>query len=84
MYINWKVTVEKKWRSQNFDLVPLKNLCPGQFLGSSLLQTSCCNLKIIGMGAKLCVAFLLFNFLQDLWRFKVKESLHFVEQKYKL
>ena len=30
-----KVTIEKIWRSQNFDFLGLKNLSPGQFLGSS-------------------------------------------------
>ena len=30
-----KVTIEKNWRSQNFDFLSLKNLSPGQFLGSS-------------------------------------------------
>ena len=30
-----KVTVEKKWPSQNFDLQSLKNSSPGQFLRSS-------------------------------------------------
>ena len=30
-----KVTIEKNWRSQNFDFVSLKNLSPGKFLGSS-------------------------------------------------
>ena len=34
MYIYLKVTVEKNWRSLNFDLVHLKNLSPGQFLGA--------------------------------------------------
>ena len=47
-------------------------------------QTSCCNLKIRVLGAKLCAAFLLFQFWKELWRFKVKESMHFVEQKHKL
>ena len=30
-----KVTIEKNWRSQNFDFLSLRNLSPGQFLGSS-------------------------------------------------
>ena len=30
-----KVTIEKNWRSQNFDFQSLKNSSPGQFLGSS-------------------------------------------------
>ena len=33
--INLKVTIEKNWRSQNFDFVSWKNLLPGQFLVSS-------------------------------------------------
>ena len=31
-----KVTIEKNWRSQNFDFLGLKNLSPGQFFGSSI------------------------------------------------
>ena len=38
-------------------------------------------LKIRGLGAKLCGTFLFFLFLDELWRFKVKESMLFVEQK---
>ena len=33
IYLN--VTIEKNWRSQNFDFLSLKNFSPGQFLGSS-------------------------------------------------
>ena len=33
IYLN--VTIEKNWRSQNFDFLSLKNLSPGQFWGSS-------------------------------------------------
>ena len=29
-----KVTIEKNWRSQNFDFLNLKKVPPGQFLGS--------------------------------------------------
>ena len=31
-------------------------------------------------GKKLCVSFVLFLFWKELWRFKVKESTHFVEK----
>ena len=62
-----KVTVEKIWLSQNFDLLSLKHLSPGQFLVSSNFtqisldfKTSCCSLKIKRLGAKLYVAFQLF------------------------
>ena len=30
-----KITIKKNWLSQNFDFLSLKNLSPGQFLGSS-------------------------------------------------
>ena len=42
-------------------------------------QTSCCNSKIRGLGAKLCEAFLLFLFWKELWCFK--EPMLFVEEK---
>ena len=83
-----KVTIEKNWRSQNFDFLSLKNLSPGQFLEisknwiSKLLnfKTSCYNLKIRRLGAKQWVGFLLLLFWKDVWCFKVKESMHFVEK----
>ena len=53
-----KVTIEKNWCSQNLDFLSLKNLSQGQILLN--FKTSCCNLKIRGLGAKLCVAFPLF------------------------
>ena len=33
--ICFKVTIEKKWRTQDFDILSLKSSSPGQFLGSS-------------------------------------------------
>ena len=72
---------EKNWLSQNFDFLSLTSLLPGEFLGefqltqiSSNFQTSCCNLKLGGLGVKLCVAFLLFWFWKELLRFRAKES----------
>ena len=47
--IDLYVTTEKYKRSQNFDFLSLRNF-----------KTFCCSLKIRGLGAKLCVAFLLF------------------------
>ena len=47
-------------------------------------QTSCWNLKINGLGAKLCVTFLLLLFRKELRRFKLKQPMLFVEQKFKL
>ena len=32
--VYFKVTIEKNWRSQNFDFLNLKNLSPGQFWGA--------------------------------------------------
>ena len=32
--ISLKVTIEKNWRSQNYNFLSLKRLSPGQFLGS--------------------------------------------------
>ena len=61
-----KVTNEKKWRTQNFNSLSLKSSSPAAFGDLKLTQislnspTSCCNLKIRGLGKKLCVAFLLF------------------------
>ena len=86
-----KATVEKKWRTKNFDFLIFKISSPGHFLGgfhftqiSLNFQTSCCNLKIRGLGEKLVVVFLLFLFCKELFRFKVKESMLFVKQTYKL
>ena len=46
----------------------------------SLDFKTCCNLKVRSLGAKVCVAFVLFSFWKELWRFKVKESMCFVEK----
>ena len=67
-----KVTLEKKRYSQNFNFPILKNLSPGQFLGSS-------NSKLRGLRAKLCVVFLSLWIWKELWQFK--ELMHFVGQK---
>ena len=42
-----KVTIEKNWRSQNFDFLSLKNLSPGHFLESSNSQRYDLILKIV-------------------------------------
>ena len=59
-----KVSIEKKWPTQNFVIVSLKISSPGQFLGSSTPRRYhwifCCSLKIGGLEAKLYVSFLLF------------------------
>ena len=62
IYLNWeKLTFSK------LQISKLKKFVPRSVFGELLLKqipmnfkTSCYNLKIRGMGAKLCVAFLLF------------------------
>ena len=48
-----KITIEKKWRTHDFHFLSLKSSSP---------QTSCSNLKIRGLAAKLWVDFLFFHF----------------------
>ena len=62
-----RVTLKKNWRSQNFDFLSLKKFITRSVFGDFQLiqislnfKTLCCNLKIRGLGAKLCGAFLLF------------------------
>ena len=85
-----KVTVQKKWCTQNSDFLSSKSSFPGQFLGSSnscryhwLLKRLVENLKIRGLAAKLCLAFLLFLFWKEFWSFNVKESMLFVNKNIK-
>ena len=60
-----------------------KNSVRGQFLGSSNSHIYwILKLKNKSSGIKMCVAFLLFKFWKELWRFKVKESMLFVEQNH--
>ena len=79
-----KVAIEEKRHTKSF-----KVCLPVSFWGApthvvSLNFQTCCNLKIRGLGAKLCVTFLLFLFWKEWWRFKVKESVLSFEQKYKV
>ena len=62
-----KVTIEKKWRTQNFYFLSLKSLSSRSVFGELQLkqislnfQTFCYNLKIKDLGEKLCVIFLSF------------------------
>ena len=64
-----KVTIDKKWCTQNFDFKSFKKFVSRSVLGELQLmqislnfQTFCCSLKIRDFGAKLCVPFLLFLF----------------------
>ena len=83
------VTFEKKWRTHNFHFKSLKSSLPDQFLGNSNSRRYHWIFKLLvptqksGLEAKLCVAFLLFLFWKELWRFKVKDSIFFVEEKFK-
>ena len=62
-----KVAIEKMWRTQNFDFLSLKVCLQVSFWGAQThtdvikLLSSCCKLKIRGLGGKLCVVFLLFS-----------------------
>ena len=84
-----KLTIEKNWRSQNFDFLSLKNLSPDLLLGSSNSGRYHWILKLLATTWKSevwkqnCVWLsYYFNFERNCL-FKVKESMHFVEQKYK-
>ena len=86
-----KITIEKNWRTQNFDFRSLSSCLKVSFWGApthaDIINFSNFLLQLKnqrGLGAKLCMAFLLFLFWKELWRFKVKESMLSVEQKYKL
>ena len=48
-HINLKVTIEKKWPTQNFGFRSLKNLSAGQFLGSSDSRRYHCVFKLLGV-----------------------------------
>ena len=85
-----QVTIEKKWRTQNFDFLNLKSSYAVSFwrvqthakiteFSKFLLQ-----FEMRGLGAKLCVAFILFLFWKEIWRSKVKKSMLLIEQKQKL
>ena len=58
-----KFTIEKNWRSQTSIFNFFGEL---QLTQTSLNFKTCCNLKIRGLGAKLGVAFLLFQFRKEL------------------
>ena len=71
---------EKNFRSQNFDFLGSKNLSPGQFLDHANIILQLANQR---SGRKTLCGFFLFYFWKELWRFKVKVPMDFVEQKYK-
>ena len=78
-----KVTIDKKWRTHNFDFLSLKASSRDMSLGSSLnFQTSCCNLKI-KTGNKTVCGFSIAFILKGIMTFKLKESMLFVQQKVK-
>ena len=68
--------IKRLLRKGMLDFLSLKSSSPGHVLGELQLtqlslnfQTYCYNLKIRGLGAKLCVAFLLFLFSQRVQAF---------------
>ena len=70
-----KVDIDKKWLTQKLDFLNLKIRLQVRFCSDSRRYHETFkhwNLKIRGLGVKLCVAFLLFLFWKELWRFKIK------------
>ena len=82
-YIYLKVTLEKKWNTQNLDFLSLKISSPGQFLRSSNSRRYQWIFRFIfkGLGAKLCLDFPLFYFERNHEVLKSK-SLCFLLKKY--
>ena len=86
-----KVTIEKNWRSQNFDFLSLKDLSPGpQFWGApahgDIIEFSnfFLQLKNQRFWGKTVGSFSIILILKGIRCFKVNESMHSLEQKYKL
>ena len=59
--ICFRVSIEKKWPTQNIDNVNVKSSSLGQFLGNSKVKqislnfkNNCYNLKIRSLGTKVC------------------------------
>ena len=78
-----KITIEKKWHSQNLILKVWKVCIQVSFWWAPIEADIIEFLNfLLQLRAKLCVAFLLFLFWKELSRFKVKESILFVNQKY--
>ena len=86
-----KVTIEKKWHTKNSNFLSLKFDLEVYFLGAlthadiefSNILLHLKNRGLEGEG-KLYVTLLLFLFWKELYCFKVKEFIPFIEQKYKL
>ena len=84
-YWGEKLTFSELWFSRLNKFVTMSVLVKPRLTQTLLnFKISCSNLKMRGLRAKLCVTFLLYSFWKELWRFKVKGSMHFVEQKCKL
>ena len=64
-----KVTIEKKWRTQNFDFISSKSSSPGQFLGSSNSSRYYWTFK------QNCVWFLYYSYFQRNFYILKSESL---------
>ena len=59
-HIYLKVTIEKNWRSQNFDFLSLKKIVLWSVFGESQLTQVSLNFRNQRSGSKTFVAFLLF------------------------
>ena len=78
-----KVAIEKKWHTQNFDFLSLKSSSPGQSSGSPN-SSRCHGVVGQGFGSKTVCGFSIILIFKGIWCFKVKESMLFVEPKYKI
>ena len=88
--IHVKIAIEKTWRSQKFRISKCNKFVTRSSFGQlQLTQVSlnfknpCCNIKIRGLGAKMCVRFFYyFNFERN---YDIhQESIYFVEKIYTL
>ena len=85
-----KATIEKKLTFSNFDFLRLKDLSPGQFLGSSSSLRYHWILKLFvetsnqRSGSKTVCGFSVILTLKWIMTFWYKTFMQFVEQKYRL
>ena len=85
-----KVAIEKNWLSQNFDFLSLKSRLKVGFFGAPThadiieVQNFLLKLKNQRSGSKGVRGFSIILILKGIVTFKVKESMLFVDQKYKL
>ena len=72
------ITIQKKWYNENLNFLSLKNL--GATTQVDIIEFS----NFRGLGARLYVTFLLLLFWKELWTFKVKGFMLFLNKNIKL